>query len=169
MGPSPLGKASTDGHPDAVERDANGLEILDRDACLLLLAQKSLGRIGITSGALPTVLPVNYRLIDGQIMFRTARGTKLAAASLNAVVAFEIDEMDAFARTGWSVVVTGIAREVEEPDADALRDLIARWAPEPDGHVVAITPELISGRRLDDVHLVDGQDGQAGRNVPPSR
>lgn len=131
-----------------MQLDANGLEILDRDECLRLLAQKSLGRIGITSGALPTVLPVNYRMVDGQVMFRTSRGSKLAAASRNAVVAFEIDEMDPFEHSGWSVVVTGIARELDEVEAESLTDPIARWAPDPDGRIVAISPELVSGRRL---------------------
>ena len=74
--------------------DQNGLEILDRDECLRLLAQAVIGRVGVSSGALPRVLPVNFRLDGGRILIRTARGTKLDAAAANAVVAFEVDDID---------------------------------------------------------------------------
>ena len=129
--------------------DRHGLEVLERSECLQLLARASLGRIGITSGALPTVLPVNFRLVDDQILFRTARGTKLDAATENAVVAFEVDDMDPLAHTGWSVVVTGVARELQAAERDALRSVpLARWAPDTDGRVVAISTDLVSGRRI---------------------
>lgn len=133
---------------DAVHVDRHGLEILDRERCLELLSQHGFGRVAITSGALPRILPVNYRLIDDQIMFRTARGTKLDAATKNTVVAFEIDEMDPFSHTGWSVVVTGIASVVGADQRAALDVPIARWAPDPDGTVVAIATDLVTGRRL---------------------
>src|SRR5690606_10684839 len=97
---------------DAMEIDRNGLEVLGREECMRLLASASLGRLGITTGALPTVLPVNFRLVGDQIVFRTGSGTKLDAATDNAVVAFEVDDMDPVWHTGWSVVVTGMAREV---------------------------------------------------------
>ena len=36
-----------------MEVDCNGLEILDRGECLRLLSLATLGRVAITSGALP--------------------------------------------------------------------------------------------------------------------
>ena len=77
-----------------MQLDRNGLEILDRDECLRLLALATLGRIGFTSGALPTVLPVNFHLDRERILVHTARGGRLDAALKNAVVAFEADEFD---------------------------------------------------------------------------
>lgn len=133
-----------------MEVDRNGLEVLDRAECLHLLQSTTLGRIGLTSGALPTVLPVNYRLVDDEIRFRTAHGSKLTAATDQAVVAFEIDHMDALQHTGWSVVVTGIARRVTEPEA-LERDRVShlpRWAPGPNGAVVGISLDLVTGRRI---------------------
>src|SRR5262245_44947457 len=122
-----------------MEIDRNGLEVLARAECLRLLAGARLGRVGISSGALPQVLPVNFRLVGDQVVFRTGIGTKLDAATRNAVVAFEVDSMDALAHEGWSVVVTGIAREVTDPveleTMEASR--IPRWAPGSDGRVVA--------------------------------
>jgi nitroimidazol reductase NimA-like FMN-containing flavoprotein (pyridoxamine 5'-phosphate oxidase superfamily) len=130
--------------------DRNGLEVLQRDECLRLLERSTLGRVGVTVGALPVILPVNYRLVGDRIVFRTATGTKLDAATHNAVVAFEVDEFDPFFHTGWSVLVTGLAREVT--DAAALVELrrahVPRWAPSGDERIVEVSTEMLSGRRI---------------------
>lgn len=133
-----------------MELDRNGLEVLDRAESLRLLASSRLGRIGITSDALPTVLPVAFHCDGRQILFRTGLGSKLEAATDNAVVAFEVDEVDLASRSGWSVVVTGIARELTEPDeiAEARRQALDRWIEAADGRIVAISLDLVSGRRL---------------------
>jgi len=133
-----------------VEVDRNGLEVLDREECLRLLERATLGRVGVTTAALPSVLPVNFRLAGDRIVFRTGTGTKLAAATRNAVVAFEVDDIDPVNHTGWSVVVTGVARPVVDPDDLArLNGLgIARWAAGDDGHVVEVSLEIVSGRRI---------------------
>lgn len=133
-----------------MEVDRNGLEVLDRQECLRLLGRATLGRMGVTSGALPAVLPVNFWLEGERILVRTGQGSKLDAAASNAVVAFEIDDFDPIYHSGWSVVVTGVAREVTDPeDLAALGHApLARWAPEGNGRVIAISTELISGRRI---------------------
>ncbi len=137
-------------HDQAVEVDRNGLEVLSREACLRLLATATLGRLGVSSGALPRVLPVNFRFDGRQILIRTGVGTKLDAAVDNSVVAFEIDEIDPVAHTGWSVMVTGMARELTDPGelAVARTPPLARWAPGDEHRVIAISTELVSGRRI---------------------
>jgi uncharacterized protein len=130
--------------------DRNGLEILDRKECLRLLATATLGRVGVSLGALPVILPVNFRLVGDRIVFRTGIGTKLDAATDNAVVAFEADEIEPFSHTGWSVTVTGESREVTAPDA-LMRIRAAnlpRWAPTGDGRIVEVDTTVISGRRI---------------------
>ncbi|HET6832941.1 MAG TPA: pyridoxamine 5'-phosphate oxidase family protein [Acidimicrobiales bacterium] len=133
-----------------MEVDRNGLEVLGRDACLRLLATATLGRVGVSSGALPSVLPVNFRFDGRQILIRTGMGTKLDAAVNNAVVAFEVDEIDPVAHTGWSVLVTGLARELTDAGELAAAQVppLARWAPRGDHRVIAISTELVSGRRV---------------------
>jgi uncharacterized protein len=133
-----------------MEVDRNGLEVLDRDQCLRLLGSATLGRIGFTSGALPTVLPVNFHLDRERILVRTGRGSKLDAALQNAVVAFEVDDFDAIYHSGWSVAVTGVATEISDPaELDAARqEPVARWAPAGDEAVLAISTEFVSGRRI---------------------
>jgi len=130
--------------------DRNGLQILDRDECVTLLGGGSVGRIAITANALPVILPVNYVLLDDRIVVRTGRGTKLDAATRNTVVAFEVDDLDFRDGTGWSVLVTGVAHELTAPEqiAQANASPPARWAPGPDGRYIAISVDMISGRRI---------------------
>src|SRR4051812_578668 len=133
-----------------MEVDRNGLEVLGRDECLRLLANATLGRIAVTFGALPTVLPVNFWLDGERILIRTGRGSKLDAATREAVVAFEVDDFDPLYHSGWSVAVTGVATEVNAPDdlARTSQAPVPRWAPKGDQAVIAISTELISGRRI---------------------
>ena len=49
------------------------LEVLDEAECLRLISAGGVGRIAFTGRYGPTVLPVNYQLHQGTIVFRTAR------------------------------------------------------------------------------------------------
>jgi nitroimidazol reductase NimA-like FMN-containing flavoprotein (pyridoxamine 5'-phosphate oxidase superfamily) len=133
-----------------MEIDRNGLEVLERAECLRLLSLAALGRIAVTSGGLPTVLPVNYCVDDDRILVRTGKGAKLEAALHDSIVAFEVDHFDSMYHAGWSVVVTGRAAEVTDSSELAAAEFapVTRWAPLGEGHVVAISTEMISGRRL---------------------
>lgn len=133
-----------------MEIDRNGLEVLDRDECLRLLSSATLGRVGLTTGALPTVLPVDFLLDGDQILVRTSKGSEPQAATDNAVVAFETDDFDPLSHSGWSAVVTGVAREVTDLDElHALRSArLARWAPQGNGRAVAISTEMVPGQRI---------------------
>lgn len=132
--------------------DRNGLVMLDRAECLRLLGVAALGRVGLTSGALPAILPVNFWFDGDDILIRTSPGTKLEAATHDSVVAFEVDEIDPAAHTGWSVMVQGMARHVTDPaELARIQTLpLPRWAPGgADDNVVAIRPEIVSGRRIE--------------------
>ena len=130
--------------------DRNGLERLDRAECLRLLSFRGVGRVAVTVGALPAVFPVNYALDGDGVVFRTASGTKLAAAAGNAVVAFEVDEIDPIDHSGWSVLVVGPASEVSAPaQLERARRLpLSPWAPGDRGRFVRIAASLVSGRRI---------------------
>jgi len=148
------GRGARDGNPKTtggrVLFDEQGIEVLSVAECRQLLEQGSVGRVAITVGAVPAVLPVNYRVLDGDVVFRTAQGTKLDAAVRNAVVAFEVDQVDPLYHEGWSVLVVGVAREIPPgPERDrALALPLEPWAPGERTHVVRIATELISGRRI---------------------
>jgi uncharacterized protein len=127
-----------------------GIEVLDREACLRLLRSHTVGRLGALSGGRPIVLPINYAMDDDSVVFRTAAGTKLSAAVRGAPVAFEIDHADPLWQTGWSVMVSGWAEEVIDPEAiERLEELPLRpWAPGAKEHWVSVNPEGITGRRV---------------------
>ena len=71
------------------------IESLSEAECRRLLGRHTLGRVGMTSGGLPLILPVHYIYDDGVIVFRTGAGTKLRAAANGDVLAFEVDAYDA--------------------------------------------------------------------------
>ncbi len=126
------------------------LEVLDRAECLRLLEHEPVGRIGLTSAALPVVLPVNFALDGKRVVFATEPGTKLDAARAGDVACLEVDGYDAVNHTGWSVLVTGKLREIDEPTAvAAVAALPFRpWAIRDPHHFVELSIELVSGRRI---------------------
>jgi nitroimidazol reductase NimA-like FMN-containing flavoprotein (pyridoxamine 5'-phosphate oxidase superfamily) len=127
------------------------LQTLTREECLTLLGHMSFGRVVYTEGALPSCTPVNYALDGAAIAFRTAPGSRLARATADAVVAFEVDDVHPTTRSGWSVLVTGVSQAVREPSAILrLEQLgLAPWIGADDrSHWVRITPTIVSGRRL---------------------
>ncbi|MER7506087.1 pyridoxamine 5'-phosphate oxidase family protein [Nonomuraea pusilla] len=130
--------------------DSSGLKVLTREECLRLLSSAAIGRIVFTDRALPAVQPVNFCLDGDSIVIRTAAGSKLAAATRQAVVAFEADEFDRETRTGWSVTAVGHARAVQDPDEVArLSGLpLQPWAPGSRDHYVVVRTEQVSGRMI---------------------
>jgi uncharacterized protein len=94
--------------------DHAGLEVLPFEVSLQLLSSVPVGRVGFFADGEVVVLPVNH-LVDGQnVIFRTARGSKLSAAEGHDLVAFEADQYDDQTQSGWSVLVTGRAEAVYE-------------------------------------------------------
>jgi uncharacterized protein len=130
--------------------DGSALESLSRDECLALLASVPVGRIIYTRRALPAVELVNFALDQGDIVIRTDRNGKLAAATRGAVVAFEADQLDLDTRSGWSVTAVGPSSEVTDPDDLAqLRTIgLTAWAPGARDHFIRISPVMLNGRRL---------------------
>ncbi|TDE34317.1 pyridoxamine 5'-phosphate oxidase family protein [Actinomadura sp. 6K520] len=130
--------------------DQSGLEILDRDECLALLSRAAIGRIVFTHQALPAVQPVNFVFDGTNIVIKVSRTSRLATAAAGTIVAFEVDEFDIAARTGWSVVAVGPARHVTDPDE--LRTLdrlpLRTWAPVERDRYICLRPELLTGRRV---------------------
>ncbi|MFF9328076.1 pyridoxamine 5'-phosphate oxidase family protein [Streptomyces sp. NPDC014776] len=129
----------------------DGFCALDRQECLRLLAKAPVGRVVYTRQALPAVLPVNFTLdTDTSVVLCTSAASDLVRAIDGVVVAFEADEFDAAARSGWSVVVTGRAEVVCDPrEADRLGETGPRpWKPPLDPVFVRIEPEMITGREL---------------------
>jgi uncharacterized protein len=126
------------------------LEELSRAECLRLMATVPIGRICYTRRALPAVEPVNFALFDGAIVIRTDAGSKLAAATRRAVVAFQADDLDPLLRSGWSVTVVGRCEEMTDAGDIARLGQVSleSWAPGTRDHFIRIMPGIVTGRRL---------------------
>nr|WP_229849149.1 pyridoxamine 5'-phosphate oxidase family protein [Streptomyces melanogenes] len=127
---------------------------LDRREALRLLATTSLGRVVFTQGALPAVRPVNH-FVDGEdIVVRLHEGATLASLDAPApgsavVVAYEADAIDPDTHLGWSVVVTGYARVIDDRDTlDRYAKALRPWAAGTIKAALRIRPDLVTGFRL---------------------
>src|SRR5688500_3080578 len=123
----------------------NGLEILSPEQCHDLLRRSNVGRVAVTVAALPAIFPVNYALLDGDIVFLTGEGTKLRAAADRAVVAFQVDHFDESLGSGWSVMAIGVAEELTDPDEvrTAQQLGLRPFAAGDRSHFVRIRPEFV--------------------------
>lgn len=122
------------------------VEELSRDECIRLLGAQSVGRLAVAlPGDAPTVVPVNYLLERDVVVFRSDLGEKLSRLRQQPV-AFQIDQVDYFHRTGWSVLIQGIAYEATHFETDHLA--LQAWAQGTKSHWVRIIPATITGRRL---------------------
>ena len=132
--------------------DAEGGEFtrLDRSQSLRLLATVPVGRLIFTVNALPAVRPMNFALVDGLIVLRTAAGSAIARKVDGTIVTFEADELDTATYSGWSVTVTGRAALVTDPElATRYRRVpLVPWAPGIRDQFVTTTTELAEGRRV---------------------
>jgi len=126
-------------------------ERLSEEECHELLGTKSVGRIAYCTSNGPVVLPVNYAVRSGAIVFRTVVDSALDQAMKGANAAFQVDETDESSRSGWSVLVSGVAHAVD--NAEELWDFWDLGQPEPWAvgerfAFVRIVPRSVTGRRV---------------------
>jgi nitroimidazol reductase NimA-like FMN-containing flavoprotein (pyridoxamine 5'-phosphate oxidase superfamily) len=132
------------------------VELLDEAECLRLISAGGVGRIGYTGRFGPTVMPVNYALYGGTIVFRTGQhgpmGEDLRTGIEHAEskVAFEIDELSPAAREGWSILIQGAAHPVdsEAERASVVRSGVEPWAGGEKELFVRVIPTRITGRLI---------------------
>ncbi len=133
------------------EHQESQLRTLTREECMALLRQGVIGRIGYVVDGLAIIVPVNFTLVGDDIVFCTAKGSKLAWLSSRSHLAFEVDESRTSHREGWSVLVHGSAHEVTDSDKidELRRGQLHSWVHPTAEHWVRITVEKISGRALE--------------------
>ena len=132
------------------------LEELDEAECLRLIGSGGIGRIGYSGRYGPTVMPVNYRIYEGTIVFRTAQDSatdedlRTGIANAEFKVAFEIDDFDTAARTGWNVLIQGSAHHVEsEAELAAVAGAgVDPWVGGDRQLFLRIIPTRFTGRRV---------------------
>jgi len=134
-----------------MENDPGGLGELAEEECLDLLASHEVGRVGVVVDDQPLVFPVNYALEGRWIVVRTGMGMLLHGAAF-AHVAFEIDHFDTVRRSGWSVMVQGMAHDITDAvdrTSERLQTVdVLPWAPGSKPRLLRIDPRIITGRRF---------------------
>lgn len=128
----------------------SALTAMTRKQAMALIAAGGVGRIAFLHGDQLLVLPVNYRMIGGAPVFRTAGDSVLASAPDAPTVTFEVDRLDDAMAEGWSVVAQGTCRRVTDPDeirrAEAAK--VEPWAAGDRPLYISVAITTISGRRL---------------------
>jgi transcriptional regulator with XRE-family HTH domain len=123
---------------------------LDEDECRALLSTHGVGRVALTTEDGPVVYPVNYDVVDGDLVFRTAPDAAPAEA-VDAEVAFEVDRVDEAMSQGWSVLALGRAEAMTDPEEVRRLQERARSSPWAGGQRtlwVRIRPTRLTGRRI---------------------
>jgi nitroimidazol reductase NimA-like FMN-containing flavoprotein (pyridoxamine 5'-phosphate oxidase superfamily) len=132
-------------HDQGVDDDRELVEI-DFATCFELLRRCTVGRVAMNVERLgPYIVPVNF-VLDGEvILFRTDEGTKLRLVE-GGRASFQVDSIDHIHHTGWSVLIHGIAHEVDE--GDVRRVELEPWAGGPKAHWVRLVPGVVTGRQV---------------------
>lgn len=123
--------------------------VLDEDTCWAMLRDQEFGRLAFHLADEVHLVPVNYAVDDRRrLVFRTGEGSKLLGLTMNADVAFEIDEYTE--DDARSVVVRGRARQLEGDEADETEQLPLRpWVEGAKFNVIAIEVDEIAGRHFE--------------------
>lgn len=159
---SPGSGSESDNRGMAGEGERELRELTDADS-LRLLASVRFGRVVFTRYALPTIRPVNH-IVDGDEVVIYANLGLVPMHADRQVVAYEADTIDHRTQLGWSVVLTGPAEAVTDPDDIArYEQLLDPWLPGPRRRIVRIHPDIVTGIEVIDRAELSGPLGSAAR------
>jgi nitroimidazol reductase NimA-like FMN-containing flavoprotein (pyridoxamine 5'-phosphate oxidase superfamily) len=122
---------------------------LDDAECRALLLGGRIGRVAFTRNALPAIQPVSYRVHEDDVVIPVVPDSRVIPRPGGAVVAFGIDSYDDVTWTGWSVMVVGPSRAIDDPAEVAVLDALP-WplgGTTRDHRYVAVRIGLLSGWR----------------------
>ncbi|GGZ19499.1 helix-turn-helix domain-containing protein [Streptomyces poonensis] len=123
---------------------------LTEEECRALLSTHGVGRLAVYTLPGPVIVPVNYSVVDGAIVLRTAPGSTPSQA-VGRQVGFEVDHIDEAFSEGWSVLVRGRAWAVTDPAEKArlaARAYSTPWAGGRREQWLRIEPVIVTGRRI---------------------
>ena len=135
-------------------RASSTLTDLSRDECLRLLSASTVGRVVVIRPAIetPVIRPVNYVFDEASqsVVFRCIPGTKFATLMRASRAWFEVDDIDAERRTGWSVIIAGVTEVVTQPgEVRRLQSIgVDSWIAGENAEWVTIGARVVSGRRV---------------------
>ena len=124
---------------------------LSREECARLLTASLVGRVAVSTPDGPHIVPLNYSVDGESVLLRTTAYSLVGTYGIDAVLCFEVDELDYENQRGWSVAVRGRAEVVD--DAMELAEIDRRFPPRPwaagQRHLVLRIPWTeVTGRQL---------------------
>jgi hypothetical protein len=138
-----------EGVMDADERWFQGrLLELDETECWELLRSREVGRMAYDDQLGPMVVPLTYTSGEDWVLFRVAPYSQLARHLPDSRAALEVDDIDYFTRSGWSVVLRGPVEKLDSDELPALEDRPTPWPAGQRGLYLRLTPDAVTGRRL---------------------
>jgi uncharacterized protein len=121
---------------------------LDETECWELVGSREVGRVAYVDGLGPMVLPLTYSTHGRSVLFRVAPYSQLARQLPDTDAALEVDDIDYFTRSGWSVVLRGAVEKVESDELPAPEDRPTPWPAGQRSLYLRLTPRTVTGRRL---------------------
>ena len=91
------------------------LDDLEGDDRQALIAPGGVRRVVFSEQRGPMALPVNVRMFDGDIVFRTAPLPTLTSSFGQGQGSFEVDHLDEALTEAWSVLVSGEGHVIVDP------------------------------------------------------
>jgi len=135
----PPGRGRAGRHPQLSE--------LTAPQCDAHLHAGGVGRVVLVTERGPVAHPLNFAVSDGDVIVSTTV-EQAARLEAQAKVSFQIDRVDESMGEGWSVLVTGSAQRVDDPEEIVVlaRLGLAPWAGGPRHALVRIHPDETTGR-----------------------
>jgi transcriptional regulator with XRE-family HTH domain len=123
---------------------------LTLEECRARLAPGGVGRFLFEADRGPVAVPVNFRMLGDDVVFRSQAQGDVIDATRQARVSFDVDHIDAAFSEGWSVLLSGTARVLTDP-AEIQQAVALDIDPWPGGErntYIRLTPAEITGKRL---------------------
>lgn len=128
--------------------DSPHLERLTRAECRQLLPSATVGRLAVPTPNFPTVEPVSFAVIEGELFVAARAGSAADAVVAGTVLSFEADVLDNAHQGGWSVVVSGPVEELDENIVALVRPQLGPWPVADNDRLLLIRSERVTGQRI---------------------
>lgn len=133
-------------------RTGRSVQHLDQATAMGLLTAAPYGRVVFARDDGLEIRPMSHLVDAGDVIIRT----RLAAALCDALaveggmrITYEADHLDVEQRTGWSVIVSGSAVLIADPERHTrYKSLLQPMLAAADDAVIAIRPTTVTGIRI---------------------
>src|SRR5437763_15926327 len=121
------------------------LERLSAAECRQLLRGATIGRLVVPTPNFPTVDPVSFAVVEGELVVAVPAGSAGDAVAAGTVVCFEADVLDHEHRRGWNVVVKGPEEDVDAHEDEMVRPLPSTRPATAEDRLSLMPPDRLSG------------------------